>query len=145
MNILATLQNDPWKFTNVRALTVIFHVRSWKMRKKIRQKCFLTIMKKTELILINMFRSTYMPNFVTLAWKMSSGMSKETGSLNGPLCAYLMRQTHMIELVRDLRIINVLPKFENDPWKSMDVRVLTGLVCPAARPPARGATIPRSP
>ena len=43
----------------------------------------------------------------------------------------------MIELVRDLRVINVLGKFENDPWKSMDVRVLTGLVCPAARPPAR--------
>ena len=40
----------------------------------------------------------------------------------------------MIELVRDLRVINVLAKFENDPWKIMDVRVLTGLVCPAARP-----------
>ena len=43
----------------------------------------------------------------------------------------------MIELVRDLRAINVLAKFENDPWKIMDVRVSTGLVCPAARPPAR--------
>ena len=40
----------------------------------------------------------------------------------------------MIELVRDLRVINVLAKFENDPWKIMDVRVLMGLVCPAARP-----------
>ena len=40
----------------------------------------------------------------------------------------------MIELVRDLRAINVLAKFENDPRKIMDVRVLTGLVCPAARP-----------
>ena len=39
----------------------------------------------------------------------------------------------MIELVRDLRAINVLAKFENDPWKIVDVRVLTGLVCPAAR------------
>ena len=43
----------------------------------------------------------------------------------------------MIELVRDLRAINVLAKFENDPWKIVDVRVLTGIVCPAARPPAR--------
>ena len=43
----------------------------------------------------------------------------------------------MIELVRDLRAINVLAKFENDPWKIVDVRVLTGLVCPAARPPGR--------
>ena len=40
----------------------------------------------------------------------------------------------MIELVRDIRVVNVLAKFENDPWKIMDVRVLTGLVCPAARP-----------
>ena len=31
----------------------------------------------------------------------------------------------MIELVRDLRVINVLTRFENDPWKIMDVRVLT--------------------
>ena len=31
----------------------------------------------------------------------------------------------MIELVRNLRVINVLAKFENDPWKIMDVRVLT--------------------
>ena len=81
--------------------------------------------KNPELILINMFRPTYMPNLVTKAWKMSSGMSKEAGSLNGPLCAYLMRQTFMVELVRDLRVINVLAKFENDPWKIMDVRVLT--------------------
>ena len=43
----------------------------------------------------------------------------------------------MTELVRDLRVINVLAKFENDPWKIMDVRVLTGLVCPAARPHGR--------
>ena len=43
----------------------------------------------------------------------------------------------MIERVRDLRVINVLAKFENDPWKIMDVRVLTGLVCPAAPPPIR--------
>ena len=40
----------------------------------------------------------------------------------------------MIELVREYRVINVLAKFENDPWKIMDVRVLTGLVSPAARP-----------
>ena len=43
----------------------------------------------------------------------------------------------MIELIRDLRAINVLAKFENDPWKIVDVRVLTGLVCPAARPLGR--------
>ena len=43
----------------------------------------------------------------------------------------------MIELVQDLRVINVLAKFENDPWKIIDVRVLTGLACPATHPPAR--------
>ena len=31
----------------------------------------------------------------------------------------------MVELVRDLRVINVLAKFENDPWKIMDMKVLT--------------------
>ena len=31
---------------DVRVLTVIFHVRSWKMRKKNRQKFFLAIIKK---------------------------------------------------------------------------------------------------
>ena len=35
----------------------------------------------------------------------------------------------MIEHVRDLRVINVLAKFENGAWKIMDARVLTGLVC----------------
>ena len=43
----------------------------------------------------------------------------------------------MIELVRYLRVINVLAKVENDPWKIMDVRVLTGPLCPATPPPAR--------
>ena len=43
----------------------------------------------------------------------------------------------MIELVRDLRVINVLAQFEIDPWKIMDVRVLTGLVFPATRPLGR--------
>ena len=41
----------------------------------------------------------------------------------------------MIELVRDLRVINVIARFENDPWKTMDARVLTGLVCPVINPP----------
>ena len=40
---------------------------------------------KAELILINMLSPTFVPNLVTLAWKMSSGMPKEVGSLNGPL------------------------------------------------------------
>ena len=41
----------------------------------------------------------------------------------------------MIELVRDQK--RVLAKFKNDPWKILDVRVLTGFVCPAARPLGR--------
>ena len=137
MNILATFQNDPWKFTDVRALTVISHVRSWKRRKKICQNLFWRLWQNPEFVLINMFRTTYVQNLVTLAWKMSSGRSKEAGSLNGPLCAYLMRQNLQIEFVRVLRAINVLAKFENDPWKIVDVRVLTVLVCPAARPLGR--------
>ena len=64
---------------DVRSLMVIFHVRSWKMRKKICQKYFWRLWKNPEFLLINMFRPTYMPNLVALAWKMSSGMSKEAG------------------------------------------------------------------
>ena len=89
--------------------------------------------------MINMLESTYMPNLVTFAWKMSSGMSKEASSLNGPLCAYLMRQN-----LHD-RACPLFDRFDNDPWKNMDMRVLTRLVCPAARAPARGTTIPWSP
>ena len=48
----------------------------------------------------------------------------------------------MIELVQDLRAINVLAKFENDPWKIMDVRVLTGL---SALPPAHPLGVPQYP
>ena len=46
INVLANFENDPWKIMDVRVLTVIFHVRSWKMRKKNRQKIFLATMKK---------------------------------------------------------------------------------------------------
>ena len=46
----------------------------------------------------------------------------------------------MIKLVRDLRVINVLAKFESDLWKIMDLRV-----CPAARPPARSGDDNTSP
>ena len=55
-------------------------------------KFFLAIMKKLGTYIDNMFSPTFVPNLVTLAWKMSSGMPKEAGSLNGPLCAYLMKQ-----------------------------------------------------
>ena len=34
INVLAKFENDPWKIMDVRVLMVIFHVRSWKMRKK---------------------------------------------------------------------------------------------------------------
>ena len=46
INVLAKFENDLWKIMDVRALTVIFHVRSWKMRKKNRQKYFFATMKK---------------------------------------------------------------------------------------------------
>ena len=43
INVLAKFPN-PWKIMDVRVLTVIFHVRSWKMRKKI-AKIFLLALK----------------------------------------------------------------------------------------------------
>ena len=48
--------------------------------------------KKTEFILIDIWSPIFVQNLVTLAWKMNPGMPKEAGSLNGPLCAYLIRQ-----------------------------------------------------
>ena len=74
---------------DVRVLTVIFHVRSWKMRKKFAKIFFCRLWKNPELILINMFRPTYMPNLVTLAWtrqiwgiwKLRPASSPETPNL----------------------------------------------------------------
>ena len=42
--------------------------------------------------MINILSPTFVPNLVTLAWKMSPGMPKEADSLNGPLCTYSIRQ-----------------------------------------------------
>ena len=54
-------------------------------------KVFFTIMKKNRnFYWLHVFSPTFVPNLMTLAWKMSSGIPKETGSLNGQLCAYLM-------------------------------------------------------
>ena len=76
---------------DVRELTVIFRVRSCKMRQKFAKKFFADD-EKTQIFFVNIFSPTCVPNLVTLAWKMSPGMPKEAGPLNGPLCAYLMRQ-----------------------------------------------------
>ena len=71
---------------------------------------------------------------------MSQGMAKESGSLNGPLWTYPMRQNlHIPTCARSEG--NVRAKFENDPWKITDVRALTGIDRPATRPPARVTTI----
>ena len=40
INVLTKFENDPWKIMEVRVLTVIFHVRSWKMRKEFAKKIF---------------------------------------------------------------------------------------------------------
>ena len=72
LNILAKFQNDPWKFTDVRALTVIFRVRSCKMWKKFAKIFFCQLWKKPEFILINILSPTFVPNLVTLAWTRRS-------------------------------------------------------------------------
>ena len=68
INILAKFENDPWKFTDVRVLTVIFHVRRRKTQSNTCQ-IILAIMKNPELIVINLFIPTFVPNLVILAWK----------------------------------------------------------------------------
>ena len=70
INVLAKFENDPWKIMDVRVLTVIFHVRSWKMRKKLAKFFFGRLWKNPELILITMLSPTFVPNLVTLAWKI---------------------------------------------------------------------------
>ena len=92
INVLAKFENVPWKIMDVRVLTVMFHVRCWKMPKKFAIFFFWQLCINPEFILITIISPTIVPNLVTLAKKMSSGMPKEVGSLNGPLCAYLMRQ-----------------------------------------------------
>ena len=146
MNVLATFQNDLWKFMDVRALMVIFRLRSCKTLKKI-TIFFFAIIKKKEFIWITIFSPTFAPNLVILAYKMIPGMPKETGSLNGPLCTSLIRQNLHNRTCRYLRAMNVLATFQNDPRKFADVRVLTvifhvqswkmrKIVCPEARPAA---------
>ena len=49
INVLVKFENDPWKIMDVRALTVIFHVRSWKMRKKIAKFFFVDYVKTRNL------------------------------------------------------------------------------------------------
>ena len=46
INVLAKFVNDPWKILDVRVLTVIFHVRSWKKGKKFAKNFFLATMEK---------------------------------------------------------------------------------------------------
>ena len=46
INVLAKFENDPRKIMDARVLTMIFHVRSWKMRKKFAKNFFLPTMKK---------------------------------------------------------------------------------------------------
>ena len=75
-------------------------------------------------ILMNIFSPIFVQNLVTLVWKMRPGMPKEAGSINGPLCAYLIRQNLHNGLVQDLWAINVIATFQNDPWKFTDLRVL---------------------
>ena len=72
-------------------------VPSYKIKKNIRQtfkfwKLLWYYLKNLEHMLINMFSSTFVPNFTNLTWKkMSPEMPKLIGSLNAPLCTYLMR------------------------------------------------------
>ena len=43
-------------------------------------------------MLNNTFSHTFVPNLLSLAWKISPGRQKLIGPLNGSLCVYLMRQ-----------------------------------------------------
>ena len=84
MNVLATFENDPRKIMDMRMLTVIFNVWSWKMHKKFAKKYMCVAMIKP---------GTYVNQYVhpyicTKNWQLKL----EPGSYTGPLCTYLMRQ-----------------------------------------------------
>ena len=101
--------------------------------------------KNPELILIDMCRPTYMPNLVTLSWKMSSRMSKEAGSANGPLCTYLMRQ-NLRDWARPRSWGNKCP-CQVWKWsvKNYGCQSINGACLPCrqnARPPVRPPTRP---
>ena len=88
MNVLATFRNDPEKIYGRVSANGNFPCEKLKMRKKSPKISAGDYEKNYEIILINMFSPTFVPNLISLAGKMSSGMPKKTGSLNGPLCAY---------------------------------------------------------
>ena len=136
MNVLATFQNDLWKFTDVRALTVIFHMRSWKMPKKLFDKfSFWRLWKNPERILINIFRPTYMPNLVTLAWKMSSAKSKEAGSLNYLIISWYLHVRNGVAVAAYSR----LASRSQAKFHTMKLSPLHG---PCAAAPAQSTTYP---
>ena len=60
--------------------------------KKIAKNVFLATMKKPGTYIDNHIKPYLCTKFGDSSLKMSSGMPKEASSLNGPLCAYLMRQ-----------------------------------------------------
>ena len=98
----------------------------WKMRKTFATNViFLPVWWNPGLMLINMFNPTFAPNLVTSAWKINPGNPKLITTINGPLCAYWMRQNLHNGIVRDIRTVNVLAAFQNDPWKFTDLRALT--------------------
>ena len=81
------------KISDARALTVIFNVRSWKCEKKSPLFYFILFLVGGGGGDYDKTLSVY--QLICLAirlYQMSPGMPKEAGSLNGPLCDYLMRQ-----------------------------------------------------
>ena len=87
INVLATFQNDPRKITDMRE-----HYRWFFFFFFFWGGGAIFIKENSEVMSISMFSSTFVPNLVTLPWKMSPGMPKKVGPLNGPLCTFLMRQ-----------------------------------------------------
>ena len=76
-------------------------------------------------ILDNMFGPTPIPTLVTLACKMSSGMPRSIGSLNGPFTHIWWSRTSPIELVQYPTATNVIVQFQIDQRRFMDRRALT--------------------
>ena len=106
-------------------------------KKKFAKNIFWRLWKKCNLYWLTCLALPWqvLPNLMTLAWKMSSGMSKEVGSLNGPLCAYLMRHNH--DLTRPRSKGNKCP-CQVWKWSVKNYgRESVNEACLSCRPPAR--------
>ena len=92
--------------------------------RKNHQRCFVVI-TKPELMLINMFSPKFAPDLMTWTWVIAQEFQNQRPHLMVHYAHIQWGRTSMMELVWDLRTINVFATCENDPRKNAVLLVLT--------------------